>query len=195
MELEELKANWNILNERLQKNEILNKRIVKDMITSRILTARERLMWKIIIGYCIYFACILLTAFSPVLFGTPLFMVYCLIGFMVAILLGGLPAFISFYGFNVENPLTDSFRRLLFYQKFMRLGYPIIVIAGLVLMTILCWDHWKFGANRITFVYVSAFLIAIVGSCVEYRWDSSKVEAMKKGLEELKEFEEEDYLE
>lgn len=191
MELEELKANWNILNERLQKNEILNKRIVKDMITSRILTARERLMWKIIIGYCIYFACILLTAFSPVLFGTPLFMAYCLIGFMVAILLGGLPVFISFYGFNVENPLTDSFRRLLFYQKFMRLGYPIIVIAGLVLMTILWWEYGKLGANRMTFIYVSASFIALVGSWIEYRWDYSKLDAMKKGLEELKEFEEE----
>lgn len=193
MELEELKANWNILNERLQKNEILNRRIVKDIITNRILTARERLLWKMIIGYCIYFGCILLTAFSPVLFGTPLFMVYCLTGFMVAIILGGLPAFITFYGFSVEKSLTDSFRRLLLYQKFMRLGYPIIVISGLVLLTVLFFYYWELGANRMTFTYVSAFLIALIGSLVEYRWDSSKLGAMKKGLEELKEFEEEEY--
>lgn len=192
MDLNELKANWNILNERLQKNEILNRRIVKDMITGRILTARERLMWKIIIGYCIYFVCILLTVFSPFLFGTPLFMACYLVGFMVAIILGGLPAFITFYGFSVEKPLTDSFRRLLLYQKFMRLGYPIIVISGLVLMTVLFSSYGKFGANRITFIFISASVIALVGSFIEYRWDSSKVKAMKKGLEELQEFEEEE---
>lgn len=194
MNLDELKANWNILNERLQKNEILNRRIIKDMITSRILTARERLMWKIIIGYCIYFVCILLTAFSPFLFGAPLFMAYCLVGFMVAIILGGLPAFNTFYGFSVEKPLTDSFRRLLLYQKFMRLGYPIIVISGLVLMTVIFSVYGKFGANRITFIFVSASVIAVVGSFIEYRWDSSKLEAMKKGLEELRDFEEEEVV-
>ena len=35
MELEELKAGWNVLNERLAQNEILNKRIIKDMIVTR----------------------------------------------------------------------------------------------------------------------------------------------------------------
>lgn len=192
MNLDELKANWNILNERLQKNEILNRRIVKDMITNRILTARERLLWKIIIGYCIYFLCILLAAFSPFLFGSPLFMAYCLVGFLVAIILGGLPAFNTFYGISVEKPLTDSCRRLLLYQKFMRLGYPIIVISGLVLMTVIFSVYGKFGANRITFIFVSASVIAVVGSFIEYRWDSSKLEAMKKGLEELRDFEEEE---
>nr|WP_129730276.1 hypothetical protein [Parabacteroides goldsteinii] len=73
----------------------------------------------------------------------------------------------------------------------MRLGYPIIVIAGLVLMTILWWEYGKLGANRITFIYVSASFIALVGSWIEYRWDYSKLDAMKKGLEELREFEEE----
>lgn len=45
-----------------------------------------------------------------------------------------------------------------------------------------------------TFIYVFAFLTALIGSLVEYRMDSSKVEVMKKGLEELQEFEEEETL-
>ena len=119
-------------------------------------------------------------------------MAYCLVGFLVAIILGGLPAFNTFYGISVEKPLTDSFRRLLLYQKFMRLGYPIIVISGLVLMTVIFSVYGKFGANRIPFIFVSASVIAVVGSFIEYRWDSSKLEAMKKGLEELRDFEEEE---
>lgn len=35
MELEELKASWNVLNERLRQSEILDKRIVKEMILKR----------------------------------------------------------------------------------------------------------------------------------------------------------------
>lgn len=192
MDLDNLKANWNVLNERLQKNEILNRKIIKDMITNRILTARERLMWKIIIGYGLYLFGILLIAFSPILFGAPLFLVYSLIGLLVAILLGGLPAFISFYGFNIEKPLTDSFRRLLYYQKYLRVGYPIIIILALVWQTVIFFYYWELGANRMTFVYILTFLILVVGSLIEYRWDSSKLNAMKKGLEELREFEAEE---
>ena len=45
MELEELKAGWNVLNERLAQNEILNKRIIKDMIVTRTNSALSRLKW------------------------------------------------------------------------------------------------------------------------------------------------------
>lgn len=192
MELEELKANWNILNERLQKNEILNKRIVEDMITNRILTAQQRLLWKMIIGYCVYLIALLLAAFAPVLFGTPLLLAYSIGGFLLVIALGGLPVFISFCRIDIKKPLMDSFRRLLFYQKYMRIAYPIVIISALVLLSGLFFYYWKLGANRMTFIYVFAFLTALIGSLVEYRWDSSKLEAMKKGFEELKEFEEEE---
>ena len=87
MELEELKANWNILNERLQKNEILNRRIVKDMITNRILTAQQRLQWKMVIGYCVYLIALLLAVFAPVLFGTPLFIAYSVGGLLLVVAL------------------------------------------------------------------------------------------------------------
>ena len=42
MELEELKAGWNVLNERLAQNEILNKRIIKDMIVTRTNSVRQQ---------------------------------------------------------------------------------------------------------------------------------------------------------
>lgn len=194
MELEELKANWNVLNERLQKNEILNKRIVKDMITNRILTAQQRLMWKMIIGYCVYLIALLLAAFAPVLFGTPLLIAYSVGALLLVVALGGLPAFISFWRLDIKKPLMDSFRRLLFFQKYMRIAYPIVVISGFVLQSCIFFYYWKLGANRMTFLYVFAFFTALIGSLVEYRWDSSKLEAMKKGFEELKEFEKEEAI-
>lgn len=85
-----------------------------------------------------------------------------------------------------------SFRRLLFFQKYMRVAYPVVVVSCLILLSGIFFYFWKLGANRMTFIYVFAFLTALIGSLVEYRMDSSKVEVMKKGLEELQEFEEEE---
>ncbi len=62
MELEELKAGWNVLNERLAQNEILNKRIIKDMIVTRTNSALSRLKWMnwggIILVFVMFIYCI-----------------------------------------------------------------------------------------------------------------------------------------
>lgn len=42
MDLEEMKAGWNVLGERLAQNEILNQRIIKEMIATRTRTAYEK---------------------------------------------------------------------------------------------------------------------------------------------------------
>ncbi len=34
MNLDEMKNSWNVLNERLEQNEILNKRIIEEMVAS-----------------------------------------------------------------------------------------------------------------------------------------------------------------
>lgn len=41
MELNELKESWQLLNEQLQKNEIVNRKVVKLLIGKRMLTARD----------------------------------------------------------------------------------------------------------------------------------------------------------
>ena len=43
MELEELKLNWELLNKRLEKNEILNKRIIHEMLQKRTITTYNKL--------------------------------------------------------------------------------------------------------------------------------------------------------
>ena len=35
MNLDEMKNSWNVLNERLEQNEILNKRIIEEMVASK----------------------------------------------------------------------------------------------------------------------------------------------------------------
>ena len=43
MELEELRASWNVLNERLAENEIVNQRIVKEMISQKTKSAFDKI--------------------------------------------------------------------------------------------------------------------------------------------------------
>ena len=43
MELEELRASWNVLNERLAENEILNQRMVKEMISQKTKSAFDKI--------------------------------------------------------------------------------------------------------------------------------------------------------
>ena len=44
MELDELKTNWELLNEQLRKSEVLNRKVAKELIEKRISTARDRLV-------------------------------------------------------------------------------------------------------------------------------------------------------
>ena len=43
MELDELKKNWELLNDELRKSEILNRKVAKKLIEKRALSARDRL--------------------------------------------------------------------------------------------------------------------------------------------------------
>ena len=44
MELDELKKNWELLNDELRKSEILNRKVAKKLIEKRALSARDRLV-------------------------------------------------------------------------------------------------------------------------------------------------------
>ena len=67
MELEELKASWSVLNEQLEKSEMLNKRIIKEMITNRTQSAYERLFRYDIFGLIL---CFTLCVMFPILVTT-----------------------------------------------------------------------------------------------------------------------------
>ena len=41
MNLDEMKNSWNVLNERLEQNEILNKRIIEEMVASKTKSAYD----------------------------------------------------------------------------------------------------------------------------------------------------------
>ena len=80
--------------------------------------------------------------------------------------------------------------RTVLLLDFQTLRISFIVGLGLCVMLFIFIYFKQFERNWQIAIFVLASLIASLGSMIEYRCDRKKLDAMKEGLEELKEFEE-----
>ena len=82
MELNELKESWQLLNEQLQKNEIVNRKVVKLLIGKRMLTARDRLIranWVAILALGVILLIVPLAAVRVTIRPEMLWLIYTLL--------------------------------------------------------------------------------------------------------------------
>lgn len=194
MELEELKASWNILNEQLANSEMLNKRIIKEMITNRTQSAYDRLFrfdlfgLILVLGLCIVFP-ILVTTGKIVL--KPLS--FALLEGSVAI---GL--FMQLFFFSVllrfdmeKKKICELTKLVLTYKLWMKRNTVIGSWIGMTaLIAFLFIEKARLVGNwemRLT----GAFILASVVMFFQTRFYLKNIRAVEKGLSELKEFEEE----
>ena len=114
MELDELKANWNLLNDRLAASEVVNLRLVKEMITQKTKSAYDHIVGQNIYSFVINML-IICVVFPYVYMNTPIRTA----SFAVCL------AIVAFYilelGFNTEAGYV--------------LGTKLILPLGLSLMT------------------------------------------------------------
>lgn len=197
MELEEMKASWNILNGRLEKSEMLNKRIIKEMITNRTLSAHERLLRYDIFGLIV---CLGIGALFLVLYITGQLELK-LVSFVIleSCLLIGLVVqlfFIFTLGkLNLEKMrICELIRTTLTYKLWMKRNYTIgsgIGVIGLITFLIIeeaqLADNWELR-------FIVVLLLAFVAMYYQVRFYRKNIRIIEKGLEELKEFEEEPEL-
>lgn len=80
--------------------------------------------------------------------------------------------------------------RTVLLLDFQALRISFIVGLGLCAMLFIFVYFKQFERDWQIAIFVLASLIASLGSMIEYRCDRKKLDAMKEGLEELKEFEE-----
>jgi uncharacterized membrane protein YesL len=191
MELEELKAGWSILSERLKQNEIINKRIIKEMITKRTQTAYDRLLKFNVIGLILALAAIpgiLLINMYP-LFHKPLSIV---ITAEVVLILASIWAVIKvkyMYQFQLDKKTVSQlslwalkYKKLIKYEEIF--AYIILVIVGTILY---------FLVHNISIMFLFCVLVvACILSYVLYCYIEKKnITIVEQGLEELKELEKE----
>lgn len=194
MELEELKAGWGVLNERLEQNEILNKRIIKEMITNRTQSAYERLFRYDLFGLLLV---LVMCVLFPVLVVTGKIVMQPLsFAFLEGAIGIGLIMQVFFSSillrFNIEKKKICELARLtLTYKLWMKRNFTFGSGIGLtVLIAFLFLEKARLVANWEIRLGVTLLFVFIMGF-YQIRFYLKNIQTIEKGLEELKEFEEE----
>lgn len=194
MELEELKAGWNVLNERLEQNEILNKRIIKEMIINRTQSAYERLfrfdLFGLILAFvmCVLFPVLVVTGkivMQPLSFAV-LEGTIC-VGFIIQVFFSAI-----LHRFNMEKKRICELARLtLIYKLWMKRNF--LFASGLVVSALIAFmfiEKARLVVNwEIRLILILLFISIIM--FYQIRFYLKNIQTIEKGLEELKEFEEE----
>lgn len=193
MELEEMKASWNILNERLEKSEMLNKRIIKEMITKRTVAARDRLirccaggiLFLILTGIVILMVRGKTNARLEVEV-----IVWCgiILTFIYSVL-----SFVFLSRFNMERcSLTELKGWTIKLRQMLRLELILTLVFVSVAFVTIFFIHHHYRSTLQMLVDGLLILLITVGGYFGYKnVDRKSVDEIEKGLEELKEFEEE----
>lgn len=194
MELDDLKATWQDINRRLEKNEIMNRQIIEKMIVSRTSSAYDRLMRyeKRMLILCIFCMIYFLWPLIQDIFGiyvivlTEFIMIYCALEQLYKIRL-----------LKKMNLTTDSvydvISRTLHYRKItmntMKIGTFIITPVFIIAC---CFGVLTNPENN--FILWSVFAGAILGLILGlsmFNKHKKDINELMKALDDLKTYQQE----
>lgn len=192
MNIDEMKAGWNVMNERLAQNEILNKRMIKEMITAKTKSAYDNIYrFELKNFYVVIFVGIILLP-GNILLGVPV--KWCSFIFLEAVMLlvllfqSFLIYILSKFSLSYMN-VNDLTRYVLRYKKYYYYNKKYGTIIGLSSVVI-----FMILENTITKPYAIMFtlLMLVIGgiyTCTKVKQHEQQVREIERGLAELKEFE------
>lgn len=194
MNLDEMKNSWNVLNERLEQNEILNKRIIEEMVASKTKSAYDSIYNQELRGLYIILLCGLIVLpvnrflginmklSSFILLETVMFLALL---FQLAILYSLSKFKLNYMKVNELTRTVLKYRRFYSYNK----KYGTILGLGSVIV-------FMISESKITnpYAFVPVLTVTIVGCIYSYtkmKQHEQKIKEVEQGLAELKEFESE----
>lgn len=194
MNLDEMKNSWNVLNERLEQNEILNKRIIEEMVASKTKSAYDSIYNQELRGLYIILLCGLIVLpvnrflginmklSSFILLETVMFLALL---FQLAILYSLSKFKLNYMKVNELTRTVLKYRRFYSYNK----KYGTILGLGSVIV-------FMISESKITnlYAFVPVLTVMIVGCIYSYtkmKQHEQKIKEVEQGLAELKEFESE----
>jgi Ca2+/Na+ antiporter len=196
METDELKAGWSVLSERLEKNEILNKRIIKEMISKRTRSAYNRLLGYNVFGLVILFGVILWVF---------LFAVIQYKGFPLPILIASEAGLIiSVIWQTVKVRILNRFQLLntgavidlslwaAKYKLLIRREFIVTFVGGSLFLLLLFFLFHNFTLWAILFVVVLAIFVFILDYIIYIHVEKRNILTIEQTIAELKELEKED---
>ena len=201
MELEELKANWNAFDQRLAETEIVNLRMVKEMIGQKTRSAYDRIVGQNLYNLvvCLLISCVV---FPYVYMNTPIRPVSFVIVEAI-IVLGMIPQvwkLTLLSNFNLETKKCNELSRLVLRYKKLCHQETIWTIAGVCIAMVafyiseLGFNHeagYVLGTRLILPMALSllTFAIGYFFALWMRRRHAMQMQEIERGLEELKEFE------
>ncbi|WP_294609287.1 hypothetical protein [uncultured Bacteroides sp.] len=192
MNIDEMKNSWNVLNERLEQNEILNKRIIEEMIASKTKSAYDSIYNQELRGLYIILLCglIVLPVNRFLGINMKLNSFILLEAVMFLALLFQLVILYSLSKFKLNymkvNELT---RTILKYRRFYSYNKKYGTILGLGSVIVFLISESKI-TNPYAFVPVLAVMIVgCIYSYMKMKQHEQRIKEVEQGLTELKEFE------
>jgi L-asparagine transporter-like permease len=199
MELEELKNTWKVLEEKLNKNEILNKQLVQEMLHKKSNRSLNRLInfdaFNLICWFLTIPASIWgyhLPRFENFLFPKILFATIVITSIPIAI--WGCYQLIKLMKIDFSKSIRDSMHEV--NQYAIMIGKEkIVTYLGLIplyyILGILCYYETKANLLYWTFLVVALIIGITLVYWIYKRVYDTNIQAIKKSLEEMKEMEEE----
>ncbi len=201
MELDELKANWNLLNDRLAASEVVNLRLVKEMITQKTKSAYDHIVGQNIYSFVINML-IICVVFPYVYMNTPIRTASFAIveGVMVTGLIPIIWKLFLLSRFDLGSKSCNQLSRtVLTYKKICHHEMTWTIAA--VCLAIVAFYILELGFNTEAGYVLGTKLILPLGLSLmtfalgfvlakwQLRRHAQQLREIERGLEELKEFE------
>lgn len=192
MNSDELKAGWKVLNERLAQHEIINKRIIKEMITQRTKSAYDQIYRSELGGLCLILALGLFVLPGNMFAGASFKRSSFIFLEMVLLFAFLFRSFLLYVlsRFDLKDMKVRELRRwVLTYKKFY--GYNVTYGSGIGLGSIVVFMILE---NTYTSFYsvcmiAGMLILAIVYTLPRAKRHAQRIEEVEQGLAELKAFE------
>ena len=200
MELDELKNTWMVLDGQLKKNEMLNKRIIQEMLYKKSNKSLSRLInsdfWGIPILLLIIPLCI--WEYNYPFFKNTLSPKILFIVCIVTCIIGTILACYKILKYLMKIDFTQSVKNNMHYVnkyaimiKYEKIISYLVLIPVFSLLSILSYYELKVTISLWIFLTV-ALILAVIATYWSYKkiYDSN-IQSIKKSLEELEELKEE----
>ena len=202
MELEALKASWNKLDERLAETEIVNLRVVKEMIEQKTKTAYDHIMGQNVYSFVVNML-IICVVFPYVYLNTPIKATSFAIveGVMVIGLIPLVWKLSLLSKFDISGKRSSELSRLvLSYKKICH--QEKVWMIGAVCLAMIAFYILELGFNSEAGYVLGTRLILPLGLSLltlalglffakwQLRRHAQQLQEIERGLEELKEYEE-----
>lgn len=191
MELEELKKTWELLNEQLKKNEILNQKTVKKLIEKRILNARDRMVRAnvaAILTIGVVLLAIPLAAIQVTIRPGIYWLAYTLLPVTILYALWSIR---FLYKLDITSCTLIEIRRwVLRYKRQLRVELWCTPFLALGMFGAVFLIHHHYRSMLMTIFDGMMLLVASVTTYLAYIYiDKRSVKEIEEGMAELREFE------